>query len=542
MNQVVCPKRTTETSGGSTPTRSTTTTLPPDLLEKASVRLVWTAVIAAVSMASMFLINVWLRPGKNPVVESPILRLHVIGLILLSLVYIAVHKSGRFSPQWILRLGLGFQILIGFILASFEYLLPQSFDPTHYHGVSWLTVWVIICGLLVPNRAWITITTLMLTAAMGPVAYFVNMVTTECPALPPGELFLQMFPTFLMAGWTAFLNQRLYKLEADASRAKDLGSYHLVHQIGKGGMGEVWYARHRMLARRAAVKLIRPEVLEAQTGRQASILRRRFEQEARATASLSSPNTVELYDFGVAEDGVFYYVMELLEGLDLETLVKRFGPVEPARVKSFLLQACESLEEAHRLGMVHRDIKPTNLFTCRLGLRFDHIKVLDFGLVRTEPGGTQTRMTLDGTATGTPAFMAPEIATGAEEFDGRVDLYGLGCVAYYLLTGQLVFEEKNPMAMALAHLQKKPKRPSERTELPIPKSLEDVIMACLEKDPQDRPHSAQEITRRLEAGTDVRAWTREDAARWWQIHLPDGAAHQTAEQGEPAQPSPVRAL
>ncbi len=541
MSQVVCPRRTTDTAGPGTPGRATTTSLPPDLLEKASTRLVWTAVIAAVTMASMFLLNLWFRPGPNPVVESPILRLHVIGLILLSLGYIGAHKAGRFSPVTILRLGLVYQVLIGFALSSFEYFISEL-SEVHYHGVSWLTVWIVVCGLLVPNRLWVTVGTLLLTASMGPLAYWVSLLVMGSPPLPFSDLFLQIVPTFLMAGWTAFLNQRLYQLEAYVSRNKDLGSYHLVSQIGKGGMGEVWCARHRMLARKAAVKLIRPEVLEAQTGRQASILRRRFEQEARATASLSSPHTVELYDFGVAEDGIFYYVMELLEGLDLESLVKRFGPVEPARVKHFLLQVCDSLEEAHRQGMVHRDIKPTNLFTCRLGLHCDFMKVLDFGLVRTEPGENQTRMTLDGTATGTPAFMAPEIASGAEHFDGRVDIYGLGCVAYFLLTGRLVFEEKNPMAMALAHLQKKPARPSERTEVPIPKPLEDVIMACLEKNPEDRPHSAQEIARRLEACVDAGAWTREDAARWWQVHLPAGVTPETQEKEQPEQPSPVRAL
>jgi serine/threonine-protein kinase len=335
-----------------------------------------------------------------------------------------------------------------------------------------------------------------------------------------------MVPGFLMAGWATLLNRRFYQLEVSVSKAKDLGSYHLGSQLGKGGMGEVWCAQHRMLAREAAVKLIRPEVLEAQTGRLASVLRKRFEREARATASLSSPHTVALYDFGVSEDGSFYYVMELLKGIDLEKLVERYGPLPPARVAYMLRQACNSLEEAHRRGMVHRDIKPTNLFTCRLGIQYDFIKVLDFGLVRTEPGEGQSRMTMDGATTGTPAFMAPEMATSSDEVDGRVDIYGLGCVAYFLLTGSLVFDEKTALAMALAHLQKPPVPPSQRTELPIPASLERIVMKCLEKRREDRPQSALELAQMLEAARDLGTWTSEDARHWWELNLPESACGQ----------------
>ena len=202
-------------------------------------------------------------------------------------------------------------------------------------------------------------------------------------------------------------------------------------------MGEIWRARHRMLARPVAVKLIRPELLGVKTPVEAASLVARFQREAEATAALHSSHTIALHDFGVTPEGTFYYVMELLEGLDLETLVRRFGPVPPERAIHLLIQACDSLAEAHAAGLVHRDVKPANMLTCHFGLKWDFVKVLDFGLVKTAWSlGDDDRLTSEGTITGTPAYMAPEAVLGAQAIDARVDLYGLGCVAYWLLTGE----------------------------------------------------------------------------------------------------------
>jgi serine/threonine-protein kinase len=283
-------------------------------------------------------------------------------------------------------------------------------------------------------------------------------------------------------------------------------------------MGEVWRARHRMLARDAAIKLIQPDMLSRQSGGNSLLLQRRFEQEAKTTASLRSPHTVELYDFGVTKDGVFYYVMELLDGIDLETLVKKFGPQPPARVVNILRQVCRSLADAHHHGLVHRDIKPTNIFLCRLGNEYDFAKVLDFGLVKVLDE-TETRMTVEGATTGTPAYMAPEIATGSSPVDARTDLYGLGCVAYWLLTGNLVFEEKTAAAMMLAHLQKAPVAPSKRASLVIPAGLEHAIMMCLSKDPAERPVNAEALARLLDGSDDVDSWTPEDGEHWWRTNM-----------------------
>jgi serine/threonine protein kinase len=214
-------------------------------------------------------------------------------------------------------------------------------------------------------------------------------------------------------------------------------------------MGEVWRAKHRLLARPAAIKLIRPEVLGAGSDAEHRTVLQRFEREAQATASLSSPHTIRVFDFGAAQDGRFYYVMEFLHGRDLETLVQEFGPLPADRVLYLLRQVCHSLAEAHARGMVHRDIKPANICLCRAGLDYDVVKVLDFGLVKL--GAVNATLAGDQMISGTPAFMAPEVIVGGGVVDGRADIYAIGGVAYYLLTGQLVFEADSPIQMLRHH-------------------------------------------------------------------------------------------
>jgi eukaryotic-like serine/threonine-protein kinase len=313
----------------------------------------------------------------------------------------------------------------------------------------------------------------------------------------------------------AFIVQRRYGVERDSYCGRNVGSYQLEAMLGKGSMGEVWRARHRLLARQAAVKLFCPEMVNAAQGGRTAVLRRRFEIEAQVTASLRSPHTVELYDFGIAEDGSFFYAMELLDGVDLETLVRRFGPQPAARVIHILRHCCESLAEAHQRGMVHRDIKPPNLFACRLALSYDFIKVLDFGLVKQTSNVSETRLTMDGTATGTPGYMPPEVALGKRCVDGRADLYALGCVAYWLLTGSMVFEERSAVAMAIAHVHQRPKLPSARAAQPVPADLDRLILRCLEKDPEKRPQSAKELGIELSALASELPWSSADAERWW---------------------------
>jgi serine/threonine-protein kinase len=300
-----------------------------------------------------------------------------------------------------------------------------------------------------------------------------------------------------------------------------MGSYELEERLGQGGMGEVWRARHHLLARRAAIKLIRPEALGSdQQARRVALAR--FEREAQATASLRSPHTIDLYDFGISDTGVFYYVMELLVGRDMQTLVRDFGQQPPERALYLLEQVCESLAEAHAAGLVHRDIKPSNIYVCREGLRYDFVKVLDFGLARDRrPEAVRLTMDTSERLTGTPAYMAPEVILGATEVDPRADIYALGCVAYFLLTGQLVFEGTTPMKTLLKHVEEAPVPPSQRTEVAVPPALDALILTCLDKDPGRRPKDAQAVlhlVRECRVGT---PWNDDRAREWWEMHLPE---------------------
>jgi serine/threonine-protein kinase len=354
------------------------------------------------------------------------------------------------------------------------------------------------------------------------IAYLISTGQTTFDPRPEEFFFWVVFP-YLLVVLMGFVGARVvYTLGREVTRARELGSYRLVERLGQGGMGEVWRAKHRLLARPAAIKLIRTP---AGGGDALDGALRRFEREAQVTAQLRSPHTVELWDFGVSDDGGFYYVMELLDGLDLETLVKRHGPIAAERVVHLLRQVCHSLAEAQASGLVHRDIKPANIFVCRYGGDYDFVKVLDFGIVRASDGATaDTRVlvTRDNSVQGTPAFIAPEQALGASVIDHRADIYATGCVAYWLLTGEVIFTAETTMGVLLHHAHTIPTPPSERTELPVPPDLDRVVMACLAKDPADRPQSARDLSRRLGEVRGLEPWSEEQAREWWITHEPGG--------------------
>jgi DNA-binding NtrC family response regulator len=299
-----------------------------------------------------------------------------------------------------------------------------------------------------------------------------------------------------------------------------IGSYQLVDRIGAGGMGEVWLARHQLLARPAAVKIIRDAALTGDSDER-RVVRQRFEREAHATASLQSPHTVQLYDFGTTDTGSFYYVMERLRGMDLQRLVDRHGPLPASRVVFLMKQACRSLAEAHAQGLVHRDIKPANLFVCHLGMQYDFLKVLDFGVVARRARERMQPVTTAGDVLGTPAFLAPELATSERSFDGRADIYALGCVAFFLLTGRLPFDGKDALSLLMHHARTVPERPSAFAEEPIPPALDAAVLACLAKEPSSRPRTADMLREQLEAIAMPAAWSERDARSWWESHEPD---------------------
>jgi serine/threonine-protein kinase len=393
-----------------------------------------------------------------------------------------------------------------------------------YRGFSGICIWIVFFVLVVPSTLGKTILASLATALMGPVGLLVTIQFYQRPMPDIPQWVMLFFPSFLLATFAIVLSRFVYSLGLDVRKAREMGSYKLVERLGAGGMGEVWKAEHRLLARPSAIKLIRSEIC-SRSDSQAGTLHRRFEREVQATAALRSPHTVAVYDFGSTQDGCFYYVMELLDGFDLEALVERFGPQPPERVVQFLLQICDSLGEAHANGLIHRDIKPKNIFVCRLGLNYDFIKVLDFGLVKSSASseGFQSQLTMDGTTTGTPAYMSPEMALGDRSVDSRTDIYSLGCVAYWLLTGQLLFEGNAPLAVLVAHIQTQPVPPSQRTELEIPPELERVVLACLEKDPAKRPQSAPELAQMLADCKLPEAWSPQRAEGWWRTHMPSVA-------------------
>jgi serine/threonine-protein kinase len=286
------------------------------------------------------------------------------------------------------------------------------------------------------------------------------------------------------AVWT--LRRQLYE-------ARSLGRYRLKRRIGRGGMGEVWVAHHRTLRREVAVKILRPDREMDRT----AVLR--FEREVQATAELNHPNTVRVFDFGVTEDGLCYYAMELLQGEDLGAILKRKGRIPHDRAVALVAQACRALAEAHARGIVHRDIKPENIFVTSLPGERDLVKVLDFGLAKVAVAREKDKgLTGDGWAVGTPSYMSPEILRG-EAADPRADVYALGCLLYHLLCGTPPFEYPDVGDILRAHLNKSAKRPSARLRRALPEDLERVVMRCLRKDPGQRFASAKELARALEA-------------------------------------------
>jgi serine/threonine-protein kinase len=332
-------------------------------------------------------------------------------------------------------------------------------------------------------------------------------------------LFDAMILLMLALGST-FGARRLSRLRRQVAEARQLGQYRLRRRLGAGGMGEVYLAEHQLLKRPCAVKLIRPgdaadpHALE------------RFEREVRLTATLSHPNTVEIYDYGRAEDGTYYYVMEYLPGLSLAELVERYGPLPPARAVYLLRQVCGALREAHAAGLIHRDIKPSNIFAARRGGMDDVAKLLDFGLVRPVATGRAAHLSAEGQILGTPLFMSPEQAMGGRELDERSDIYALGAVAYCLLTGRPPFEGEDGIAVLIAHARD-PVMPPSRVRPGIPTDLERVVLRCLDKDAAERFPDAGCLERALGACACAGNWDQDLAAHWWRDYGRAPATHST---------------
>jgi len=387
-------------------------------------------------------------------------------------------------------------------------------------GISWIGAVVLMFAAIVPSTPTKTLLAGVLAVSMNPIAMLIARARGLWNFEAPTDALLMHYPDYLLLGVAVVISHVVTGLGQQLAKAREMGSYQLGELLGRGGMGEVYHATHRMLARPAAIKLIRPEVIGGSDPAAAQLAVSRFRREAETAASLRSPHTVELYDFGVTDDQTLYFVMELLEGLNLESLVRQHGPLPAGRVVHILRQVCASLDEAHERGLVHRDIKPANIHVGRMGLVYDFVKVLDFGLVKpvTDRTNEDSLATQAGLVIGTPGYMAPETAMSAT-VDRRADLYALGCVAYYLLTGRPVFEGETAMQVFAQHLQAAPALPSQHAPSGVPPDLEQLVLKCLAKKPEDRPRSAAELERRL-AAVDVEPWTGAQARQWWAAAKP----------------------
>jgi serine/threonine-protein kinase len=501
---------------------------PAEILPETKRRLGWAGLI----FAGGFLVSFvgWLLIDISAGRRRPYFELNLavnLTAVALGLAVFALSRYSRMKPDRLLDFGLVFLVLGSICLSMSQFwgIWPEWSESIRfdYMGVPWEACWIIMFPLLAPNTPGKTLVAALLAASTAPLVFLLSKSVGATSAAAPVPFVFGYFllTTYLCAVISFVISLNVNSVARQLKKARDIGSYKLVKRLGEGGMGEVWVANHKMLARPAAVKLIRPEVLGAdEHGRKTAI--RRFEREAQATAALTSYHTIDVYDFGSTEDGAFYYVMELLRGLSLESLVTRFGPVDSGRSASLLRQVCHSLGEAHSSGMVHRDIKPANIHVSRIGSSFeyDFVKVLDFGLVKSGDGrqSGETELTAEGIAAGTPAFMAPEMAVGNREIDGRADIYCVGCVAYWLVTGQRVFGHDNALATVVAHVQEQPVPPSQRTELEIPDAFERIILSCLEKDPADRPQSAVELDAMLASFQRDCEWSAKNAKDWWDLH------------------------
>jgi serine/threonine-protein kinase len=535
--QLILPPR------GSTPpaldSQGRPRTLPPDLLREASQRLgILSALGAVLWFLGTILGHISLRAQSPPGDTSwrsfvfPIDAIAGVSIIASLVVYWYTrrHKESKISLDLGLAymiassLGIGLVFHIGMVYFGGRPPSQRAIAPE----ISWVGVEILLFAALIPTHPRKTVIASLVAASMNPVGMLIARANGVWDFGSAWNVMLMHYPDFLIAGAAGVISHVVTQLGRQVTRAREMGSYRLGELLGRGGMGEVYKATHTMLARAAAIKLIRPEALGAGNSDGAHLAVRRFTREAEAAANLRSPHTVEVYDFGVTDDQTLYFVMEMLEGMDLETLIRQNGPLPAARVIHLMRQVCESLGEAHAKGLVHRDIKPANIHVGQVGLEYDFVKVLDFGLVKEvkRPNATDTRLTVEGMTVGTPTYMAPELALD-EAFDGRADLYALGCVTYFLLTGQVVFESDNVMRLMVRHIEEKPVPPSRRTDRQIPPLLDDIVLACLAKDPAARPPSAAVVSRALAAAeADIEPWTQEQAAAWWRAR---GRAETSAE-------------
>jgi serine/threonine-protein kinase len=495
--------------GTDTPSAAYAPTGPSREREFLGERLALFAKIACFASSGFLVMRVVLNAVAErstrgaPLEKFPIF--HLVATAILALLWWTAH-TGELNDRGLRRLDAAGTIAAALAYAVMALTMPLPWRPDQ---LVLLILNAVLLGraALVPSEprrtAWIS------AVSVAPVPFVAYLIFRggTFGDLVPGAVVTQatLWATFIALLATVISNVTFH-LRRSVARARRLGQYTLLEKIGQGGMGVVYRAEHAMLRRPTAIKLLAPQ----SAGEEGL---RRFEREAQLTARLANPHTVSVFDFGRTPEGAFYYVMEFLEGVDLERLVRESGPLPPGRVVHIVRQVCEALAEAHGVGLIHRDIKPANILVSEQGGIADFVKVVDFGLVK-DVRGDDARLTREGVFAGTLHYLAPETIQEGGASDPRSDLYALGAVAYYLLTATRVFDGK-PIEVIQAHLHTPPDPPSLRLGRPLPPKLERVVLDCLLKSPNQRPESAEAFIDRLDACDDVEPWSHEQARSWW---------------------------
>jgi eukaryotic-like serine/threonine-protein kinase len=470
------------------------------LLSKLSF---WIFCILVFFVHGLYEIYPELRPRRVAIVDTYAIS----GLVVLGVIWLVLLRRRRSSMRVLNLIDAFYMLLIGTAFGMSAYFSAEQRGAV-WSAFIWHTFIVFSRVIVVPSsgRRTAAVTAIsylpLWLAALGMAAW--APATLELPPVAfvvGGLLFISIAVLLVTTG-----SRVIYGLRQQVTEAMQLGQYTLDQKIGEGGMGAVYRARHALLRRPTAIKLLPARRYGVENIK-------RFEREVQHMARLTHPNTVAVYDYGRSPGGVFYYAMEYLDGVDLETLVAREGPQRAARVIHILRQVCGALDEAHAMGLTHRDIKPANIIVCRRGRMPDVAKVVDFGLVKEIARGS------DDTATkvimGTPAYLAPEAVTDPDAVGPLSDIYALGCVAYFLLTGVRVFDGKTSVDVCVKHVSAAPEPPSSRTDRPIPADLEAVVLACLRKDPAARPESAFALRSQLTRLESYRDWDEGEALAWW---------------------------
>ncbi|HET9314217.1 MAG TPA: serine/threonine-protein kinase, partial [Vicinamibacteria bacterium] len=447
--------------------------------------------------------RVWIRPDA---------LLYIVNVVLLGVVWLVAR-----GPQLVARALALLDAGVSFLAcasAAAPLLLADATVAHRYRMLLVVTTALIARAAVLPTPSRWTLG-VSAAAVLPPVVltWWFHARSAGAAAALPRSLDALMWCTLAVA-ISAVVSHIIYGLRQEVREARQLGQYTLEEKLGEGGMGQVFRARHAMLRRPTAVKLLPP-------GRAGESALKRFEREVQLTAILTHPNTVQVFDYGRTADGIFYYAMEYMDGLNLDQLVSVHGAQPAGRVVHVLRQVAGALAEAHGIGLIHRDVKPANIILCERGGVPDVAKIFDFGLVR-EAGNGPQQQSLTGTnvITGTPLFLSPEAIRSPESVDARSDVYAMGGVAYFLLAGRHVFEGQSVVEICGHHLHTAPTPPSQKLGAPLPAELEALVLSCLEKDASRRPQTARELKDRLDALAPALLWTEEQAREWWASHDP----------------------